>query len=416
MKTTCIVILFLSISVRIYSQWQYVNTVATSDLPDIEITSSNTIYACALWEVIKSTNGGLNWYSLLKTDSSSFPFFVDIEFLNANTGYAFTYSHHYFSTSNGGSNWLVKSLPSTYNSILKAKLVDSNTIYITDHGAVIKTSNKGLNWLQVGLASSYNNALYFVNKDTGYYAGIIGGGSGSLSVIKTCDGFRTAFTERWYYIGGSSEYPMDMSFFNEKIGYFTSLYGAIYRTRSGSFEWGEYSIFFPGFTCAGVFALSADTAFAVADHGRIIRTTNCGISWELMTSSTGITLFEIDFYERNFSLVSGSGGNIVRTTNAGIIGFNNSNNEVPVTYKLYQNYPNPFNPLTIINYEIPKRSYVRLFIYDITGKEVAKLTDIVYEAGKYEAVWDAGKYSSGVYIYRLITEEFTDSKKMILIR
>jgi hypothetical protein len=90
---------------------------------------------------------------------------------------------------------------------------------------------------------------------------------------------------------------------------------------------------------------------------------------------------------------------------------------LPDKYKLEQNYPNPFNPATKIRYQIiDNNSNVRLTVFDITGKQVAELVNQKQEHGYYEAAFDAGELSSGIYFYKLETEKFTEAKKMVLIR
>lgn len=89
---------------------------------------------------------------------------------------------------------------------------------------------------------------------------------------------------------------------------------------------------------------------------------------------------------------------------------------IPVTYSLKQNYPNPFNPLTNINFNIGRESFVSIKIYDVTGKEIASLINENKQPGSYEAVWNAENYPSGVYFYRLTAEEFSEEKKMVLIK
>jgi len=89
---------------------------------------------------------------------------------------------------------------------------------------------------------------------------------------------------------------------------------------------------------------------------------------------------------------------------------------VPAVYSLSQNYPNPFNPSTTIKYELPKTSMVRLSVYDILGREVSVLVNERKNAGAYEVKCDAASLSSGVYLYRLQAGEFTQTKRMLLLR
>ncbi len=88
----------------------------------------------------------------------------------------------------------------------------------------------------------------------------------------------------------------------------------------------------------------------------------------------------------------------------------------PKEFKLFQNYPNPFNPTTSIQYSVSSNQFVRLKVYDIAGREVATLVNENKQPGIYEAKFDASSLSSGVYIYRLITTDYTDIKKMILLK
>jgi Secretion system C-terminal sorting domain len=90
----------------------------------------------------------------------------------------------------------------------------------------------------------------------------------------------------------------------------------------------------------------------------------------------------------------------------------------PKQFALYQNYPNPFNPATTIRYSIPNTGaiHVSLRIYNILGEEVASLIDRKQTAGNYEIKFDAARYASGVYIYRLVAGNFVSIKKMMFIK
>ena len=89
---------------------------------------------------------------------------------------------------------------------------------------------------------------------------------------------------------------------------------------------------------------------------------------------------------------------------------------VPGEYKLHQNYPNPFNPVTNINFDIPKDGLVSIKVYDITGKEISTLVNQSVQAGSYNIEFDASSYSSGTYFYKITSGDFSDVKKMLLIK
>ena len=88
----------------------------------------------------------------------------------------------------------------------------------------------------------------------------------------------------------------------------------------------------------------------------------------------------------------------------------------PLEYALEQNYPNPFNPTTTIKFELPEKNFVQLKIFDVLGSEVATLMNEEKAPGSYEVFFDAAKLVSGVYIYSLKAGNFTQSKKMILMK
>jgi hypothetical protein len=99
----------------------------------------------------------------------------------------------------------------------------------------------------------------------------------------------------------------------------------------------------------------------------------------------------------------------------------NENSILPSEFLLEQNYPNPFNPSTTISYSIPQNggfesSIVTLKIYDILGREIKTLVNEKQSAGNYQVQFDATKLTSGVYIYKLQSGKFIDSKKMLLLR
>jgi len=131
-----------------------------------------------------------------------------------------------------------------------------------------------------------------------------------------------------------------------------------------------------------------------------------GSNWEqLVQYDTSCDTYVCDF--RNFPPIA------VRT-----------NSVIAENYKLYQNYPNPFNPSTKIKFDIPQSplyergegGFVNLKIYDLLGREVATLVNQQLKPGTYEVEWDGTNYPSGVYFYKLSTDSFNESKRMVLLK
>jgi hypothetical protein len=101
--------------------------------------------------------------------------------------------------------------------------------------------------------------------------------------------------------------------------------------------------------------------------------------------------------------------------NVGIINSNEPMLEI-TDYELYQNYPNPFNPSTQIKYALPTANQVTLDVFNSVGQKVMELVNGQQSAGYHTATFDASGLSSGVYLYKLTTPSFTQTKKMLLIK
>jgi hypothetical protein len=89
---------------------------------------------------------------------------------------------------------------------------------------------------------------------------------------------------------------------------------------------------------------------------------------------------------------------------------------LPTEFALKQNYPNPFNPTTTIGFELPKASHVTLSVYNLLGQEVDVLVDREMTAGRQSVEWDAARYASGLYFYRIQAGDFSETKKMLMLK
>ncbi len=114
----------------------------------------------------------------------------------------------------------------------------------------------------------------------------------------------------------------------------------------------------------------------------------------------GDNLIDIGAYESNYAYTS------IQSQYANL----------PISFKLSQNYPNPFNPSTMISYQLPVISEVELSIFNLLGQKVVTLVSEKQAAGVYQVEWNAKAYASGVYYYRLSTDKFVETKKLILLR
>ena len=119
---------------------------------------------------------------------------------------------------------------------------------------------------------------------------------------------------------------------------------------------------------------------------------------------------------KSFFQVGATYGWVKRYPLSLLTGVSGNQNNIPEGYVLYQNYPNPFNPKTKISFSIPKSGFVRLTVYDILGREIETLVAEKMTAGMHEVGFDGKNLASGVYFYRLDTDNFTETRKMMLVK
>ncbi len=136
----------------------------------------------------------------------------------------------------------------------------------------------------------------------------------------------------------------------------------------------------------------------------------CGLY--LLLSSEGLQ----GEYDINYNLINPTQREIINagpcTTSIEVV----KNDLAPKKYELQQNYPNPFNPSTTISYSLPHSGLVQLKVYDLLGREVADLVNEEQAMGNYKVEFNASNLTSGVYLYRLQSSGFTETKKLVLLR
>ena len=121
-----------------------------------------------------------------------------------------------------------------------------------------------------------------------------------------------------------------------------------------------------------------------------------------------ITVAGLPFFEEGYS---------VRCLKDASTGINDhSNNTLPKSFDLSQNFPNPFNPSTIISYSLPSSSDVKLIIYNSIGQAIKVLENGFKNAGNYSVNFNASDIPSGIYFYKLEAGQFSQIKKMILLK
>lgn len=435
---SCVIFTLYLLSGSLNAQWIPVNIGTTFNLSSVCIPANypSTIFVLGYdtsnfsGALFKSTNSGVNW-----TTQQSFP--VNFSYpacigVNADTGLVCG-AGGIIGTTNGGSNWsflyaptdtvvfwdmrvgpsgsiwavgnkssttglgspvVIRSalewwgsisferltLPASWSNYQLTSLCvkDSNNCIISTNlhpntDKILKTTNGGLNWTEITLPSRTIWALIGdeVNNDV---IGV-GGDNDDATIYRSND-----FGLTWNVI------------FDSSAGSCLSSVGSMY----------EYI---------------RDTMYAVGKQGTIVRTIDGGTTWSFQNSGVTKDLESVSsaYQLSKFAFAVGDNGTTLKTTNGGVR-VKNISSEVPKQFSLFQNYPNPFNPMTNIRFDLPKNGYVKLIVFDALGREVATLVNEKLSVGSYEVNWDVNGFPSGVYFYKLMTEDYYETKKMILTK
>jgi photosystem II stability/assembly factor-like uncharacterized protein len=359
-------------------------------------------------KINKSTDGGLSW---LEQDSETQEQLNSVNFLNENTGYTCGHNGVIMKTTNSGIEWPV--LNSNTNADLKSiYFIDENTGVVCGENAenssalILRTTDSGENWQKVynetetgGLTS-----LTFINELTGYICGKFG------EILKTTDSGIS-----WIRNQISGDIFYSISFLDSMNGLVAGSEGVIYKTTDGGLNWNQVNTGFYK-TLYNINFESQIYAVAVGEDGTILKSINGGNNWTKEGNLTINTLYTTSIDNNFNTTVFGSFGTILKQFNKIKTPSLSKKNENSSDFKLFQNYPNPFNPTTNLEFGISDLGFVTLKIYDMNGKEVAELVNGILKQGNHKYKFDASNLASGIYFYQLKTENFSETKRMILLK
>ena len=412
------------------SGWFQQTSGTNVDLYSIYFVNSNTGYATGyvsypnlISVILKTTNSGVNWVNI-KQDTLKF--LSSIFFVDENSGYVVGDSPigaPILKTTDGGVTWSTQYMQT--NMLYSVYFIDSNTGFIAGkYGVMLNTSNSGANWIMHQISYHDLFSVNFININTGYSVG--GGGipgtSGTIYKTTNCG-------LNWIdqSIFNSNFVLQSISFPNQNTGYtegHTGSQSAVLKTINGGANWiinlTNDSLWFNY-----LYFTNELTGYTIGNEGLIIKTTNgCG-SFTNQNSNVNRNLYSIFFTDNNTGYIVGQLGTILKTTNGGEpIGIRKISSSSPGSFKLFTNYPNPFNPSTKIKFDIPLSRGVpegrgvltQLTIFDILGREVTTLVNEQLKPGSYEVEWNGSNYASGIYFYTLKTDNFSGTRKMILMK
>ena len=423
-------------------------------------------------KLIRTTDGGATW---VDGTAGTNRFRYDLYFISPDSGWvvggdhggypSFIPNREILFTSDGGNTWSLQYGQSHKSPLNAVYFIDKNNGFaVGESGAVMQTTNGGNSWIETSTLTSHHlRDVTFINQNTGWVLGYYLGLPHTSVVFKTTDGGST-WSEQSF---GEDESFSSISFTDEMNGWIVGGQSSIsssyilHTTDSGE-NW-EYLVSPTNEYLVKVFFFNNNAGWAVGANGTIIATENTvpveltsftasanensvTLYWQTATetNNSGFEIFRADdsnVFER-LSFIEGSG----TTTQTKSYSYTDKNvaagsysyklvqvdydgtktesepvsvevtGSHPNEYMLSQNYPNPFNPVTNIHYTLPASGSVTLIVYNAIGQEVLSLANEFKEAGSYEVSFDANDLNSGIYFYTLQANNFTQTKKMILLK
>ncbi|MBM4157412.1 MAG: T9SS type A sorting domain-containing protein [Ignavibacteria bacterium] len=406
-KIFLILIIVVTFSFHSYSQtgWYHLSSGTTQPLNSVYFLNSMTGFVVGdSGKILMTYNGGVNWYLRQSYSVSSLK---SIQFTSAQTGYVADFVSHVIKTTDGGMNWMINfvGIATFYGQYF----INNTTGYVVGDfsgtAKIFKTSDGGDNWTDISPSITGSACLYsicFSNSNIGFAVG-----TGGL-VLRTTNG-GNSWNQNYITTTGPL---MSVCFVNDSTGYIAG--EAIWKTTSYGVNWTLQQTVTSQLN--SIKFINANTGYCVGQD--IYKTTNGGNNWFTQTYQSPSFLMK-SVFPVNFdtAYICGYNGKILKAIRGGnVIGVNKISSGIPNDYCLSQNYPNPFNPETIIKFSVPETKLITLKVFDILGREVETIINQTLQPGTYEVTFNGNYLSSGIYYYRLITDNYIETKRMTLVK
>ena len=437
----------------------YVNSVAVN---------GNNLIAGTYSGIFRSTNEGVSWFAAGLPNYN-----ISSAAVSGNNVFAVTYNNASFLSTNSGENWTTVNIDSLNLSVLSLAINGQNLFAGTNYNGAFLSTNNGENWNAINSGLTSQSVTSFAIKENYLFAGTNQGIFSSISNGGnwTYSGLSDLFVNTIAVSGNNI-------FAGTNHGLFLSTNNGGNWTASGLLNRRVYSLSVSGIsvfagTDSGLFlggthiglsfydimslTINGNNVFAGTDSGGVFLSSNNGGNW----IAAGLSNRSIhSLFANGIYLFSGTDSGVYMSANKGVSwldknqGFNSSadirsiimgngfifggtyyqsvwrrlysdiiitgikqiTGPVPSSFLLSQNYPNPFNPITNFEFGISDLGFTSLKVYDLLGKEVVILVNEKLNPGLYRVEFDAGNLTSGVYFYRLTAGDFTDTKRMMIVK
>jgi photosystem II stability/assembly factor-like uncharacterized protein len=393
-------------------------------------------------QIHSTADGGISWTRQL--NNGTYTHFRSVGFFDSLTGFAGALGWGdannsnakdtviLYKTSDGGLNW-VPEHQLTSGTIKRGfcgmHVFNDSIIYavgrVRGPAWFYKTTDRGTTWSAKDM-TEYTAGLIdvkFFSRDSGLIVGLTHTThtSSRAIILSTADGGETWDTV--YVTNRTNEWAWKIDFPSRYTGYVSLQRNGnvapvyILKTTDGGITWTD-KLFSPtGYFVQGIGFINDSVGFAGGTSLKPKMTTNGGETWDTVTIGNSLNRFR----RVNDTLMYVSGAGIWKYSPGTILGVDRKGNIVPGRFALQQNYPNPFNPQTTIEFSIPEDGFTTISIYDITGQWMRTLFSDYASKGTFKVSWDGRiesdeEAASGTYFYRLETKNFSETKKMMLLR
>lgn len=385
------------------AQWVRCDLINNGSVISFAESGNNIFAGTRNGGVYLSTNNGQNWTQTALNNQ-----WVSSLAISGENIFAGTINGVFLSTNNG-QNWTRNPY---FDQDVQSLSISGNNIYAGTHefshpGGVFLSTNNGQTWTPTTLNNKYVHTLAISGNNI--FAGCI-------------------YDQGLYLSTNNGQIWTNMSYLYDVYtlaisgnDIFMGNWGGVYLSTNNGQNWTQTGLnnqYIPSL------AISGNNIFAGAYfYTGIYHSTNRGQTWTQINQGFDTIPPVFSFLITNNYIFAGTEGQFIwRRSLSEIIGIQNISTEIPSLFSLSQNYPNPFNPSTKIRFDVIMDSRFRgndkvvLKVYDVRGREVQTLVNERLQPGTYEATFDGNGLNSGVYFYKLMTNDYTETKRMILLK
>lgn len=376
-------------------------------ISSISISGNNIYISVYNNGIYKSTNNGIEWIqtslgnlnTICVTASGNNVFTSVYSSCNNSSGI--------FHSTDYGESWKQTSLDERR---IESLAIIGNNVFAGSWacihpGGVYKSFINGVNWENTLIDFDVESLIV---SDNTLYAGTISNPFSAGGLYKSCDKGVT-----WSLLGLINRSIWSSAVSGDKI--YAGTFTGIYITTNNGVNWSQTSL---NNQRVRSIVVSGEYVLAGTETGGVFLSRDNGISWVKKNEGLDTLNIKTLLISNDYVFAGTLGKGVYRRSLSEIVNVKQISKIIPTEYTLYQNFPNPFNPNSNIKFNIPQTGHVKLTIFDALGKKITTLVNEILQSGVYQYQFSTDNYQlpSGVYFYNLQSGEFSQTKRMVLLK